>query len=895
MYFLSEYAARKPGSVFWFAGLTSLILVLLVLVATLAPGVVPLLQPLTIDTDPENMLDPDEPVRVFHNTMKKEFGLYDMVVVGVVNTSHPDGVFNVQTLRNVHELTGYAKTLSWEKDGERNGVIGVDLIAPSTVDNIEQAGPGTVRFEWLMAEPPESAEGARKVAAKARRIPFLDDTMVSRDGKALALYFPISRKDISYKVASSLRQKISSFNAQEEYHITGLPIAQDQFGIEMFKQMAISAPLAMALIFALMWLFFRNIRFIISPMIVAMLAVIDTMGLLVVSGNTIHIMSSMIPIFIMPIAVLDAVHILSEFFDRYPNYRDRGATLSAVMTDLHKPMLYTSLTTGVGFGSLALTPIPPVQVFGLFVGAGVLLAWFLTVTLVPAYIMLMPTKALEGFGKKDAREEEGRSPLDTALSWTGRVSFGRSRTILLGVLVTGLIAVFGITRIQINDNPVKWFTPNHEIRVADRALNERFGGTYMAYLTLSAARSGEMSGNGLTELDRKLAALAEPVRSRLRELLSSESAQNAPDMAALLDILNSRAREAQDAAIADEEWDAWDEALLALERIEQEDEIFKDPEVLRYIENLQTDLGQTGLVGKSNSLPDIVKTVYRELLMGEDEAFRIPDTPAAVAQTLITFQSSHRPQDLWHFVTPDYRRTNLWLQLKSGDNVDMKAVTMAVDRFISENPPPVPLDHEWFGLTYINVVWQEKMVSGMLRAFLGSFLVVLAMMAFLFRSFWWGLLSMVPLTFTIVAIYGLIGLIGKDYDMPVAILSSLSLGLAVDYAIHFLARSRALRAEHETWKDTLTTVFGEPARCIARNVIVIGAGFLPLLAAPLLPYRTVGVFISAILLLAGIASLFILPALLTIFEKKLFPLTQNSDPDSDHNFKKASETEGATT
>jgi predicted RND superfamily exporter protein len=211
----------------------------------------------------------------------------------------------------------------------------------------------------------------------------------------------------------------------------------------------------------------------------------------------------------------------------------------------------------------------------------------------------------------------------------------------------------------------------------------------------------------------------------------------------------------------------------------------------------------------------------------------------------------------------------------------MKAVTTAVDRFVSENPPPVPLDHEWFGLTYINVVWQQKMVTGMLRAFLGSFLVVLAMMAFLFRSFWWGLLSMVPLTFTIAAIYGLIGFVGKDYDMPVAILSSLSLGLAIDYAIHFLARSRAMREEYETWKDTVKAVFGEPARCIARNVIVIGVGFLPLLAAPLLPYRTVGVFISAILLLAGIASLFILPALLTVFEKQLFTVRKISEKEGE--------------
>ncbi len=84
-------------------------------------------------------------------------------------------------------------------------------------------------------------------------------------------------------------------------------------------------------------------------------------------------------------------------------------------------------------------------------------------------------------------------------------------------------------------------------------------------------------------LDRKLAALPDPTRSQLLELLSSEPARNAPDQAALLDMLSSRAQEAQDVAIADEEWDAWDDALLVLEGIKQEDETFKDPEVLRYI------------------------------------------------------------------------------------------------------------------------------------------------------------------------------------------------------------------------------------------------------------------------------------------------------------------------
>ena len=75
----------------------------------------------------------------------------------------------------------------------------------------------------------------------------------------------------------------------------------------------------------------------------------------------------------------------------------------------------------------------------------------------------------------------------------------------------------------------------------------------------------------------------------------------------------------------------------------------------------------------------------------------------------------------------------------------------------------------------------KNMKIGM-RLALGFSLVVLLMMIVLFRSGLWGFLSMMPLTITIGFIYGMIGLVGKDYDMPVAVLSSLTLGLSVDWS-----------------------------------------------------------------------------------------------------------------
>ena len=858
----------------------TLLLALLAVLPSLWPAYFPGLSPVVVDTDPENMLSKDEAARVFHNDMKRVFSLNDIVVVGVVNETDPNGVFTPRSLRDIYELTEYALTLKGESIGQDDpqaGVIDADVIAPSTVDNIEQGGPGVVKFEWLMPKPPESEAEALAIREKARRIPFLDGTLLSENGKALCIYLPITAKDLSYKIYSKLRARIAEFDGDERFFITGLPVANDTFGVEMFVQMAISAPLAMLVIFLLMLLFFRKLTLIIAPMIIAMVSVICTMALLVIMGNTIHIMSSMIPIFIMPIAVLNSIHILSEFFERYQDTKDRRQTIIQAMDTLFTPMLYTSLTTMAGFASLALAPIPPVQIFGLFVAFGILLAWFLTITFIPAYVMFLSDRRLENFGVAGVHEDEAagaKTLMGRLLRGLGNVAYHHAKLVVVLTAVVALIAVYGITKIEINDNPIKWFKKSHDIRVADHVLNKHFGGTYMAYLSLRAAGERSESDGESVEPTPPGPETAEPALPTGLDGASSEpalpsglGASSEPELPAGLGGATSEPVQ----------------AVVAPERSPAPPDIFKEPEVLRYISGLQEHLLTTGVVGKSNSLSDIVKTVHRELIDGSDAQFRIPDTRAAVAQCLMQFESSHRPGDLWHFVTPDFDTTSIWVQLKSGDNKDMSRVVAAINDYVAAHPAtftvdaqegPIALEHGWFGLTYINIVWQEKMVTGMVQAFLGSFFVVLLMMIILFRSGLWGILSMIPLTVTIGLIYGVIGIVGKDYDMPVAILSSMTLGLAVDFAIHFLVRGRVLYDIYGTWEKTYSHVFGEPARAITRNIIVIAVGFTPLLFAPLVPYVTVGVFLAAILFVSGVATLVILPALVRLLEPLLYPETR---------------------
>ncbi len=827
-----------------------------------------------VDTDPENMLNEHEPVRVFHNQMKQEFNLNDYVVLGVVNEQSADGVFNLETLTRVHELTEFVRDMH-DEDNPEIRVVTRNLIAPGTVDAIEQAGLGQVRFDWLMRTPPVTNEDVARIRDLAMNNPLLKGTLVSEDMRAMGIYIPVSQKDFASEVRRRLLEKIEKYDTAkgDQFYITGLPVAEDTFGEEMFVQMAVSAPLAMLAIFLLMLIFFRQIKLIISPMIIAMMSVFCTMGLLIGTGNTLHIMSSMIPIFLMPIAVVDSIHILSEFFDNYQTIGDRRRTIEHVMKQLFLPMLYTSLTSAAGFASLALTPIPPVQAFGIFVAIGIMLAWFFTIVFIPAYIMMLNEESLAGFGA--AKTTAGGSPngMSRLLKRAGGITYTKSKLILVVTLAAIVGAGYGIGLIQVNDNPVKWFHQNHSIRVADRVLNNHFGGTYESYLVLEsgvaeldAAGTGAWLQNALQGLE-----VDEPGRAvvvKAGELLAGE-ATNVTTAANLLAKLRKAWEREMDAS-SDAHYDTWGNVLDLLEKVRNRTHIFKNPAVLEYMAGLQKFLVDSGKIGKSNSLADVVQKVHQELFEGKADHYRVPDSVGAVAECLISYQNSHKPDDLWHFVTPDYRKANIWIQLQNGDNQDMQELIEAVDGYLAAHQPPVTINHQWAGLTYLNVVWQDKMVFGMRDAFLGSFLIVFVMMVALFRSLSWGLLAMVPLSVTIAFIYGVIGFIGKDYDMPVAVLSSLTLGLAVDFAIHFLERSRMTYRKTGSWKAAVEEMFEEPARAITRNVIVIAIGFTPLLAAPLVPYQTVGIFLASIMAISGLVTMLILPSFLAAFEPWFF-------------------------
>ncbi|MDQ6961066.1 MAG: MMPL family transporter [Mariprofundaceae bacterium] len=727
-----------------------------------------------IDTDPENMLAASEPVRISHHELKKDFKLSDLIVVGIVNEKHEKGVWQPDILARVAQLNKAILKIE--------GVVKVDVMGLSTSDTIE-AGGGMLDIHTIMAKAPTTQAQADALKKSVLSNPLLVEKIGSADGQGLAIYVPIKDKMMSYQIATEIEAlvaDISGDNARESYHIAGLPVAEDTFGHDMFIQMAISAPMAGLVLMIMLWVFFRQGIFVAAPMIIAMVAVIVTMGTMIGMGYSIHIMSSMIPIFLMPIAVVDSVHILSEFYDHYRQTPDTKKVLKRVMAHLFKPMTYTSLTTMIGFGSLAFTPIPPVQIFGVFVALGIFISWLVTMLFIPAFLMSLNEEKLAAKIQKHRPAQQ--SSLGKALPKIGHWGLGRSKSIITIMLILFGASTYGISQIQINDNPVNWFKDGEKVRIADTVMNHHFAGTYMAFL-----------------------------------------------------------------------------------RFNGEAEVMKEPEVATWIEGLQIELEKQDTVGTTSSYVDLVKRV-NWAMHEEDNAWDVvPQSREEIAQYLFLFGMSGNPRDLDHFLDYSQGSSTLWMQLSSGDNQSMQAVENVAEMYMAQHPMPHGLSREWAGLTYINTVWQDKMVGGMLESLLGAFVMVSLLMLVLFRSIVWTLLAMLPLTVTIVFSYGFIGIIGKNYDMPVAVLSALALGLSIDFAIHFIARYRETRQRHANMDAAMQEMFGEPARALAKNALIVSIGFTPLLFAPLIPYVTVGVLLATIMALSWLTTILLLPALIRLF------------------------------
>ena len=730
------------------------------------------------DTNPKNMLPATSDVRVWNDEVDKTFALYeDMIVLGIVNDR---GVLNRETLGRISRITDAILKLKGAAVQDVNGF--------PTITNVTSES-GVLRVAPLMPEVPKTDQEVAKLRTMLFGNPLFVDRIISKDGKTTAIYVPLEKGANGKEVADKIREIVRKEKGAEKYYIAGDPVARDTFGAEMFKLMAIFAPIAGMVMLAVRYLMFRDLFLSITLMMDAMISIVWSMGLLIALGFPIHIMSSMAPVFLMAIAT-DSIHIFNEFYFRYGERKDKKVAIIETMQAVGRPVRYTALATAAGFAVLLFMNIIPVRVFGGLVAFGTVALRILSFSFVPAMFTFVNEKNIE----KAARGE------DISLSKASRflkglAGFGAHRpqvTVLLGALL-GVVAIIGVTNIVVNNNMVEWFKKQSEIRIADTQINRALGGTSTGYVVA----------------------------------------------------------------------------------ISKEEDFIKNPEAMRYIESLQRHLEKLPVVGKTFSVADYVKRINR-VLHDDDPGFDvIPETKEAVGQYLFLFSMSAKASDLNNVVDYPFSQANIWVQLKTWDAQAMEEVIRAVDDY--KRAHPFPLELKPAGIAYFNLVWNDEVLWDMVKGFVAALLAVFVILIFNFRSFKWAVVSYVPLLFTILLIYGVVGFSGKRFDMPISVLSCLALGMAVDFSIHFIGRFKQRLAESsigtpnsELIIESLLWTAARPGKGIMRNAVLFAASFAVMLFAPLTPYITVGAFIVSMMMLSALMTIIYLPALIVLLRGWLF-------------------------
>ncbi|MBI4802635.1 MAG: MMPL family transporter [Elusimicrobia bacterium] len=389
------------------------------------------------DTNPKNMLSADSEVRVSNDAVEKTFGLYeDMIVVGI---THKDTVLNRSTLEKIKRISDGILLIP--------GVAARDVAGFSTIDNVT-VDKGTLQVGPLMPEAPGDPLALEALRKQLFENPMFVERIISPDSKTAAIYIPLEKGANGKSIADKIRELVKTEGGPENYHVAGDPVARDTFGAEMFKLMAIFAPMAGLLMFAARYLMFGDLFLSAALMLDAMIATVWSMGLLIALGYPIHVMSSMAPVFLMAIAT-DSIHIFNEFYFRYREEKDKKTAIIKTMEAVGRPVRYIALATAAGSSVLLFMHIVPVKIFGGLVAFGTVLLRILSFSFIPAMFTFVGEKSIE----KASRSEDAQSShISRFLARLARLGAHKPRAVVFTGLALFAGAVAGTARITVNNN-----------------------------------------------------------------------------------------------------------------------------------------------------------------------------------------------------------------------------------------------------------------------------------------------------------------------------------------------------------------------------------------------------------------------------------------------------------
>jgi len=287
------------------------------------------------------------------------------------------------------------------------------------------------------------------------------------------------------EVVAAARETIEEIKAAHpniDVHLTGIVMMNNAFAEASENDMKTLIPMTFLMILLSLGFLLRGWTGTFATFWVILLSIMTTMGMTGWVGITLTPASANAPVIILTMAVADAVHVLVSFFAEFrAGKTKREAMIESIRINL-QPIFLTTLTTAIGFLSMNFSDSPPFQDLGNMVAMGVVAAFFLSLTVLPALMMVLPVKTPTGTTIGSRYMEK----------FAEFVIASRSKLlIIMGFIIVVLVAF--IPKNDLNDVFTEYFDDRIEFRRASDFADQNLSGLYRFDYSLRAGSSGAVN------------------------------------------------------------------------------------------------------------------------------------------------------------------------------------------------------------------------------------------------------------------------------------------------------------------------------------------------------------------------------------------------------------------
>ena len=291
----------------------------------------------------------------------------------------------------------------------------------------------------------------------------------------------------------------------------------------------------------------------------------------------------------------------------------------------------------------------------------------------------------------------------------------------------------------------------------------------------------------------------------------------------------------------------------------------KDPVNLKKIDELEKKIAQNPNVGNTLSIAKLIKLVTKGAYQPDEKGFgAIPDSKATVDFFLSKYNEMGDPDEVSKLVSSDFTQAQIIVQLKSESSETIKRVVLETQELIKDEPLFTEITGS--GVMFKELI--DSVIDGQVISLILSFFSVSILVMLLFKSIVAGLVAGIPLGVSLVLMFGVMGFTGVTLDIATALISSIVIGVGVDYTIHFLWRYKIEFAKHGDPREAVAHTLSTTGRGIIFNALSVMIGFVVLLFSSFLPIRYFGTLIVLSIGVCLIGSIVLLPSICIVLRPK---------------------------